>query len=134
VGSSPGRVIPKTIQIDICCFSGKHAAIRRKSKDWLVRQQNNVSEWGDMSTSGLLFQWATCWYACFYILVCPFVLFLLAIMLSVLLRYTDSDYPFGIFKLFSHNHAWLGIRIMCPSGATCLPADCCFSELHVVAL
>jgi len=25
--------------------------------------------------------------------------------------------------------AWLGIRIMCPSGATCLPADCCFSEL-----
>jgi hypothetical protein len=24
---------------------------------------------------------------------------------------------------------WLGIRIMCPSGATCLPADCCFSGL-----
>ena len=23
----------------------------------------------------------------------------------------------------------LGIRIMCPSGATCLPADCYFSEL-----
>ena len=21
---------------------------------------------------------------------------------------------------------WLGIRIMCPSGATCLPADCCY--------
>jgi hypothetical protein len=34
------------------------------------------------------------------IVVCPFVLFLLAIVLSVLLRYTDSDYPFGIFKLF----------------------------------
>ena len=29
-----------------------------------------------------------------------FVLFLLAFALSVLLRYTDSDYPFGIFKLF----------------------------------
>jgi len=29
-----------------------------------------------------------------------FVLFLLTIVLSVLLRYTDSDYPFGIFKLF----------------------------------
>ena len=28
------------------------------------------------------------------------VLFLLAIVLSVLLRYTDYDYPFGIFKLF----------------------------------
>jgi hypothetical protein len=24
---------------------------------------------------------------------------------------------------------WLGIRIVCPSGMTCLPADCCFSEL-----
>ena len=29
-----------------------------------------------------------------------FVLFLLAIVLSVLLRYRDSDYPLGIFKLF----------------------------------
>jgi len=29
-----------------------------------------------------------------------FVLFLLAIVLSVLLRFTDSDYPFGIFELF----------------------------------
>ena len=31
-----------------------------------------------------------------------FVLFLLAIMLSVLLRFTDSDYLFGIFKLCAH--------------------------------
>ena len=29
-----------------------------------------------------------------------FDLFLLAIVLSVLLRFTNSDYPFGIFKLF----------------------------------
>jgi hypothetical protein len=29
-----------------------------------------------------------------------FCLFLLVIVLSVLLRYKDSDYPFGIFKLF----------------------------------
>ena len=36
------------------------------------------------------------------VIVCPFVRFLLAIVLSVLLRYTDSDYPFGIFKLFLH--------------------------------
>jgi hypothetical protein len=35
-------------------------------------------------------------------LLVPFALyfFLLAIALSVLLRYTDSDYLFGIFKLF----------------------------------
>ena len=50
----------KDYKIRICCFSAKHAALRRKSKykDW-----------------------------------------------------------------------WLGIRIMCQSGATCLSADCCFSEL-----
>jgi len=29
-----------------------------------------------------------------------YVLFPLAIVLSVLLRFTDCDYPFGIFKLF----------------------------------
>jgi len=40
----------------LCCFSAKHAALRRKSKDWLARP-------------------------------------------------------------------------MCPSGATCLSADCCFSKL-----
>ena len=34
------------------------------------------------------------------IIVCPFVLFLLTIVLSVFLRFTDSDYPFGICKLF----------------------------------
>ena len=34
-----------------------------------------------------------------YIVVCSCVLFHLAIVLSVLLRITDSDYPFGIFKL-----------------------------------
>jgi len=34
------------------------------------------------------------------IVVCPFVLFLLAIALSVFLQYTDSDCPFGIFNLF----------------------------------
>jgi len=34
------------------------------------------------------------------IVVCPFVLFPLAIVLSVLLRQTDSDCSFGTFKLF----------------------------------
>jgi hypothetical protein len=29
-----------------------------------------------------------------------FVLFLLAIVLTILVRFTDSDYPFGICKLF----------------------------------
>ena len=38
-------------------------------------------------------------YVCF-VDHCPFALFLFAIALSVLLRYTDSDYPFGILRLF----------------------------------
>ena len=40
----------------ICCFSAKHAALSREIKEWLARNQNNVSEWSDMSTSGVLFQ------------------------------------------------------------------------------
>ena len=46
----------KDYKIDMCCFSTKHAALRRKSKDWLAQKQNNVSEWSDMFTRGLLFQ------------------------------------------------------------------------------
>jgi hypothetical protein len=46
----------KDYKIGICCFSAKHAALRRKSKDCLARNQNNVSEWSDMSSCGLLFQ------------------------------------------------------------------------------
>jgi len=46
----------KDYNIGICCFSAKHTALRRKSKDWLVRNQDNVSELGDMSICGLLFQ------------------------------------------------------------------------------
>jgi hypothetical protein len=46
----------KDYKIGICCFSAKPAALRSKSKDWLARNQNNVSEWSDMFTRGLLFQ------------------------------------------------------------------------------
>ena len=37
----------KDYKISICCFSAKHATLRRKSRDWLARNQNNVSEWSD---------------------------------------------------------------------------------------
>ena len=43
-------------KIGICCFSTKHTALRSESKDGLARNQNNVSEWSDMSIRGLLFQ------------------------------------------------------------------------------
>ena len=49
----------KDYKICSCCFSAKLAALRRKSKDWLARNQNNVSEWSDMSARGLLFQWTS---------------------------------------------------------------------------
>jgi hypothetical protein len=39
----------------MCCFSTKHAALWRKSKDWLGRNQNNVFEYSDISTRGLFF-------------------------------------------------------------------------------
>jgi hypothetical protein len=58
-GFDPRRVQIKDYKIGMCCFSAKHAALRRKSKDWLVRNRNNVSEWSDISTRGLLFQWAS---------------------------------------------------------------------------
>jgi hypothetical protein len=46
----------KDYQICICCFSAKLAAVRRKSKTGLARNQDDVSEWSDMITRGLLFQ------------------------------------------------------------------------------
>ena len=55
-GFEPRSVQTKDYKIDMCCFSAKHAALRRESKDWLARNQNNVSEWSDISTRGLLFQ------------------------------------------------------------------------------
>jgi hypothetical protein len=54
-GFEPRSGQTKDYKIGICCFSAKHA-LRRKSKDWLARNQNNVSEWSNMSTRGLLFQ------------------------------------------------------------------------------
>ena len=54
-GFEPRRVKPKTTKIGIC-FSTKHAALRRKSRDWLAMNHNNMSKWIDMSTRGLLFQ------------------------------------------------------------------------------
>jgi hypothetical protein len=43
----------KDYKIGMCCFSAKHAAVRKKSKDWLTQNQDNISEWYYMPTSGL---------------------------------------------------------------------------------
>jgi hypothetical protein len=55
-GFKPRSGENKTIKLVFCCFSTKYAALRRKSKDWLARNQDNVSEWSDMSIRRLLFQ------------------------------------------------------------------------------
>jgi hypothetical protein len=46
----------KDYKIGICCFYAKHASLRRKNKDWLARNQDNLSKWDDTSNRGLLFQ------------------------------------------------------------------------------
>ena len=56
-GFEPQSGQTKDYKIGICCFFAKYAALRWKSKDWLSQNQDNVSEWSDMSTRGLLFQW-----------------------------------------------------------------------------
>jgi hypothetical protein len=54
-GFEPRSGQTKDNETGMCCFSAKHAALRIKGNDWLARNQNNVSEWGDMSIRGLLF-------------------------------------------------------------------------------
>ena len=51
-----GWVKPNTMKLLFVASPAKHATLRRKSKDLLARNQNNVSEWSDISISRLLFQ------------------------------------------------------------------------------
>ena len=53
-GFEPWSGQTKDFKIGICCVSAKHAIA-----DGLARNQNNVSEWSNMSTGELLFQWAS---------------------------------------------------------------------------
>ena len=43
-GFEPRSGQTKGYEIGMCCFFAKHTALRRKTKDWLARNQNNVSE------------------------------------------------------------------------------------------
>jgi hypothetical protein len=44
---------PRDYVIGMCWFSAKHE--KKKSKEWLARNQDNVSESGGMDIRGLLF-------------------------------------------------------------------------------
>jgi hypothetical protein len=60
-GFEPRSDQTKDFNINICCFSAQHVALRSKSKDWSdrIKQDNMSSEWGDMSTHKLLLQRAS---------------------------------------------------------------------------
>jgi hypothetical protein len=42
-GFEPRSGQTKGYKFGICCFSAKHAALRRNNKDWLAQNQDNVS-------------------------------------------------------------------------------------------
>ena len=48
-GFEPQSGQTKDYAIGLCCSSVKHAAFRRKGKDWFAQNHDNVSKWGDMS-------------------------------------------------------------------------------------
>jgi hypothetical protein len=48
------------------------------------------------------------WCVCFVDRCLSFVLFLLAIVLSILLQYTDSDYPFDYLQTLLHTRCLVG--------------------------
>ena len=48
-GFEPRSGQANNYEIGICCFYAKYAALRRKSKAWMARNQDNVSKWGSMS-------------------------------------------------------------------------------------
>ena len=58
-----------------------------------------------------------------------FVLFLLAIVLSVLLRYVDYDCPFGVFKLFDNRRHNGMCHKVCHYDSYC---DMCFVVTFLV--
>ena len=49
-GSEPRSCQTKDYKLGIRCFYAKHAALKRKNKDWFAQNQNNVSEQSDMFT------------------------------------------------------------------------------------
>jgi hypothetical protein len=47
-GFKPRSGQTKDYNIGFCCFSAKHAVLRRKSKDWLAWNHDNVYKWDNL--------------------------------------------------------------------------------------
>ena len=58
------RVKSESPHVEMTNGDDLFVALRRKCKDCLDRNPNNVSEWIDISTRGLLFQYANTNYSC----------------------------------------------------------------------
>jgi hypothetical protein len=50
---------PIRCKIGIWYFSTMNTALRRKSRNWLMWNQDNLSKWYNMSTCGSMFLWAS---------------------------------------------------------------------------
>ena len=87
----------KDYKIGICCFSAKHAALRRRRNNngWLAWNHDNVSELGNMSIRRLLFQWA-----------CT-----IQMQLSLLVKYKVDLIIISLkLILFSLKNCWVGVK------------------------
>jgi hypothetical protein len=77
-GFEPRSGQTKDYKIGICCFSAKHAALRRKSKDWLAWNTDNVSECSCHDITEKLLNW----------------------------RYTNNHSPYSIAGQYKTSLAW----------------------------
>ena len=106
------------LKFGICCFSAKYAALRRKSKDGLAQNQDNMSGFKKLHM-GLV------------VLVKE-----MSVFIHFLLQNTNLVSVLTKIFLNCAGHVWqdwhISWNLICLSEATCLSADYCFSELALL--
>ena len=103
----------KEYTIGICCFFAKNAALRRKSKNWLARNQNNVSQWSDISTQRLLLAHLAKGKVSIYHHLAPVVRRLSLLVcrpLTIHILIFSSEMPQSNEVKFSRKHLW---KVLC---------------------